>query len=157
MTEHTEHTLLTHVGCTVEGCAICAGSVKLCLVCNGAETEAGGNGLTSECCGKPLTEEQKAAVSTSDLDYKNFRWHDKRLGPTLEEVLKEKKLRLEVGAIACCLDHKEGEYICVGSYRNSMQQTLYSFHQVIKEKNRHNAGFVTLLHYARFVERFGEL
>lgn len=163
MTEQTNHigamphTLLQHVGCTVAGCAICSGSVKLCLVCNGASTEAGGDGLTTHCCEKPLTDEQKAAVSNKDLDYKNFRWHDKRLGPTIEEVLKDKKIDIVVGAIACCLNPKEGTYICIGSYKNSQDQRLYSFHQVMEAKNRHDVGFVTLLHYAKFQEKFGDL
>lgn len=155
--EQRVHTLLAHEGCTIKGCAICEATVKICLTCGGVSTSAGGNGLTTHCVDKQLTEEQKTAIANGDLDFKNHRWHDKRLGPTIQDVLKEKGLSIAIGDRACCLDKNEGVYICIGIYENKNEQTMYCFHQIMTYGNRMNVGFLTIIHYAKFQEMFGEL
>lgn len=152
-----QHTLMSHVGCTLENCAICAGKVRICTICGGVDTPAGGNGLTTQCHEKQLSQEQKTAIAAGDLDYKNFRWYDKRLGPTIKETLDEKGLTIGVGTIVPSLNRKEGEYICVGVFDNSNEQTMYNFHQVMTLGNRSTAGFIAIIHYAKYQEYFGEL
>lgn len=156
-TLQTTHNLLKHENCTVENCAICSGAVQVCLTCNGSKTEAGGDGLTTQCFESPLTEEQKLAVAKGDLDFIKGRWYDKRLGPTLFDTLKEKEDDISIGTRKDCLNPKEGSYICIGVYKNSNGNTIYSFHQIMTYGNRAHVGFVSLIHYAKFQELFGEL
>lgn len=41
-----------------------------CSVCRGAESD-----LTSECCGRPITEEESKAITDGKLDYKRGEWY----------------------------------------------------------------------------------
>ena len=63
-----EHRYLTHDDCDLDLCHLCDGGLLVCTVCNGAES-----GLTSECCGRPLTDAEQYAVSCGD-DFKNGVW-----------------------------------------------------------------------------------
>lgn len=63
-----EHKLLKHEKCTVWNCLICEGGLSVCVVCGGAESS-----LTSECCGRKLSDKEQYAVSCGD-DYKNGKW-----------------------------------------------------------------------------------
>ena len=65
-----EHVLETHKGRSCEyGCAICDGGLALCKVCGGAE-----GSLTTECCGRELTEVTLDAVYGGTLDFKGGVW-----------------------------------------------------------------------------------
>jgi len=56
-------------GCELEGhCMICDGALSVCTVCKGAEIE-----LTTDCIGKPLTDNQRIGVANGD-DYKEGKW-----------------------------------------------------------------------------------
>lgn len=154
--DETKHQFLTHTNCKVPNCTICSGDVKICLICGGVETP-NSNSLTTNCCEKPLTAEQKKDIEDGHLDYRNFRWHDKRIGPTIKEIIDQKGIAINVGHIACAKDPKGSNYICVGVYENSLGQTMYAWHEIMTATNRENVGFMSLIHYKKFVELFGEL
>jgi hypothetical protein len=151
------HNLLKHEKCTIPSCAICSETVRVCLTCHGSETQAGGNGLTTQCFEAPLTEEQKLSIAKGDLDYINNRWFDKRLGPTIKDKLYAKMIDLKTGHILKALNPADGRYICVGVYSNSAGQTIYAFHQEMSYGNRAAVGFVSLIHYSKFEELFGDI
>ena len=54
--------------CDDEHCNICIGGLATCVVCHGAEID-----LTSECCGRPMTDEEHSRVPY-ELDYKDGEW-----------------------------------------------------------------------------------
>jgi hypothetical protein len=50
-------------------CAVCDFGLAFCIVCRGAECQ-----ITTECCGRPLTEEEGELVCRGDLDYEMGVW-----------------------------------------------------------------------------------
>lgn len=150
-----QHQLLAHTNCNIPNCAICSGAVKICTICGGVETEGGEKSLTTNCCEVQITDEQRKAISTGDLDFINGRWFDKRLGPTVKEKLEELGETIATGHRFG--SRKKGLFICVGVYENSAGNTVYSFHQIVNKNNRADPEFASLIHYQKFVELFGEL
>lgn len=64
-----KHTFLKHKNCTDFNCPICEGGLSYCTTCKGAES-----GLTTDCCGYELTDQEQCAISCGD-DYKDKKWH----------------------------------------------------------------------------------
>ena len=61
--------------CNNHGCQFCDGGLGLCTVCNGAEGT-----LTTECCGRKITEEEKEKIYTlQSLDFVDGVWIEKPL------------------------------------------------------------------------------
>ena len=59
--------------CTCEGVGTCSGCCLFwCEVCGGAEGE-----LTTECCGRKMTEQEKLSVIRAELDFVNGKWSRK--------------------------------------------------------------------------------
>ncbi len=50
-------------------CAVCDFGLAVCARCGGAEA-----GITTECCGRPMTEEEQELVARGDLDYDMGVW-----------------------------------------------------------------------------------
>jgi len=66
MREHTWY----ECHCEQSGCMFCDGGLGACTVCGGAEGT-----LTTECCGRRLTEEEKDKVyKEGTLDYLDGQW-----------------------------------------------------------------------------------
>lgn len=65
----TEHVYEVHFDCHHEHCPICEGGLANCTVCHGAECA-----LTTECPGKPMTDDQMTLVCARRLDYVNGAW-----------------------------------------------------------------------------------
>lgn len=66
MTQHIYETC----ECGEGPCWICGGGLSFCTVCKGAE-----GSLTSECCGRPITEEEEHKIYVeASLDFKNGEW-----------------------------------------------------------------------------------
>jgi hypothetical protein len=63
-----KHEYVKHDKCEIDNCLICDGGLLVCTVCKGAESS-----LTTECCGKPLTDKDQYCVSNGD-DYENGKW-----------------------------------------------------------------------------------
>ena len=59
-------------GCENLYCHYCIGGLGLCTVCDGFEGQ-----LPTECPGMSMTEEQKEAVYTGPLDFRNGQWCQK--------------------------------------------------------------------------------
>lgn len=61
------------------------GTLAFCIVCKGGEGD-----LTTECCGRPMTEEERKRVyEVGDLDFINGKWVSTtriRLGDNPEEI-----------------------------------------------------------------------
>lgn len=58
--------------CFRYGCIFCDGGLSACTVCHGFEGT-----LTTECCGRPLTEDEEDRIYTkANLDYKDGKWLD---------------------------------------------------------------------------------
>lgn len=54
-------------GC--RGCPLCDGGLVICKVCKGAEAS-----LTTDCPGRPLSEEEELSIFNKDLDFKAGKW-----------------------------------------------------------------------------------
>ncbi len=68
-----EHTWAKHENCSDWSCPICVGGLGFCTVCNGAEGT-----LTTECCGRPITEEEEHRVYIAgNLDFYDGKWRAK--------------------------------------------------------------------------------
>jgi hypothetical protein len=50
-------------------CGICDFGLIVCVRCNGAEA-----GMTTECCGRPITEEEQELIARGDLDFEMGVW-----------------------------------------------------------------------------------
>lgn len=56
--------------CHEVNCCYCEGGLAFCTVCKGGE-----GSLTSECCGRPLTEvEEDQIYNKESLDFKRGQW-----------------------------------------------------------------------------------
>ena len=52
---------------------VCDGKLAFCTTCKGGE-----GSLTTECCGRPMTEEEtRRAYDVGDLDFVNGEWTEK--------------------------------------------------------------------------------
>lgn len=66
--EHNAENPCTYEGGT--GCPYCDGGLSLCIVCNALE-----GALTTECCGRPITEEEERQIyNEGTLDFINGEW-----------------------------------------------------------------------------------
>lgn len=63
-----EHKLMI-CNCDNPNCMICSAGLAICTVCKGAEGE-----LTTECCGRVLTEQEKNDIYNKEIDFKNGNW-----------------------------------------------------------------------------------
>ena len=58
--------------CDDEHCNICNGGLAYCIVCYGAE-----GSLTTECCGRPMTEEEQDRVHMKqNLNFRDGEWKE---------------------------------------------------------------------------------
>lgn len=64
-----QHVWETHTNCEDPHCPICDGGLVFCTVCKAGECE-----LTTDCPGKPTTDEQRVSICEKVLDYINGRW-----------------------------------------------------------------------------------
>lgn len=65
MTAHTLHKC--SAWCT--GCHYCNGGIAFCDVCKGGEVE-----LPTQCPGRPMTDEERAAVTLGTRDFTGGKW-----------------------------------------------------------------------------------
>jgi hypothetical protein len=56
-------------GGETQRCAVCDFGLFICKVCRGAEAA-----LTTECCGRPMTEEERELTARGDLDFDMGVW-----------------------------------------------------------------------------------
>lgn len=54
-------------GC--KGCPLCQDALFVCKTCGLIQGQ-----LTSECCGRLVTEEEERSITNRDLDFKHGRW-----------------------------------------------------------------------------------
>lgn len=84
--------------CNEHDCYICNGELGQCTVCEGAEVQ-----LPRDCPGKPMTEEQKIAITNDDLDFYRGRWWRSDIEDDLG--LKEIESRVDIW-LRDCVGHE---------------------------------------------------
>ncbi len=68
-----EHTWEKHENCNNWSCPICVGGLRFCTTCKGGE-----GSLTTECCGRPITEEEEHKIyKLGTLDFIDGEWRPK--------------------------------------------------------------------------------
>lgn len=78
-----QHQYKKHTDGCNGSCVICDGGLSICSVCNGAEGQ-----LTTDCCGRKLSQDTLNAVYEGRINYRNGEWKIK-IDRVDEDILKE--------------------------------------------------------------------